>query len=199
MNFVGVGKISTSLSIKWAEPSAFVKVNLQKHDNITYKPVYIQTLSTQKWRIFFSLPRFVSLDMPAQKHCVLCSCCRNNTILHGFDKVSQSIILFNVCYTAFQFNLARGQKVGRLKINLQNLFSWVFVTKSACFGFLSFSIWPWHSAILRQILRSSGPIGKVLNFCGPIILYLFLETFYHFRWYFYSWLDIKNFKYNNRC
>ena len=115
MNFVGVGKISTSLSIKWAEPSAFVKVNLQKHDNITYKPVYIQTLLTQKWRIFFSLPRFVSLDMPAQKHCVLCSCCRNKTVLHGFDKVSQSVILFNVCYTAFQFNLARGQKVGRLK------------------------------------------------------------------------------------
>lgn len=48
---------------------------------------------------------------------------RNNTVLHGFDKVSQSVIFFNVCYTAFQFNLARGKKVGRLKINLQNLFS----------------------------------------------------------------------------
>lgn len=129
--------------------------------------------------------------MPAQKHCVLCSCCRNKTLLHGFDKVSQSVILVNFCYTAFQFNLARGQKVGRLKINLPNLFSWVFVTESACFGFLSFSIWPWHWGILRQILRSSEPFGTVLNFCGPIILYLFLETFYHFRWYFYSWLDFK--------
>lgn len=87
---------------------------------------------------------FLQSSQSAQKHCVLCSCCRNNTVLHGFDKVSQSVILFNVCYTAFQFNLARGKKVGRLKINLQNLFSWVFVSESACFGFLSFSIWPWH-------------------------------------------------------